>query len=438
MKRKIMSMLLVIMLLMQVVLIAGCGAAKPQNEAVESATGETEGGFKMTYELACQMNYENFGENVAYLNNSNRANDKYVEEGFIHMLDPNERAEGEKINFYGISHWMEITKSDGMTYKMYGVLWVPLDFDPAWVNNETVTEQYPTLVMCAGFCDGAMYWSGARAAYMNTLAPEGYIGYSFDFVGGSKNGVESYSNGVRSYCTTGDTNGETYFTQMSVMTEVEELHLMVDAIKELKYVDSEQIVLIGASQGSLVSGIVAAQREKEGKNDVAGLILTCPALCIPNYAYECVNTLTIEGAETIEEKVAAFSESPESYIEYMTFLGNQPGVPYYLDIINNVPYDEDLGYYSILPLMSGYTGSVLLIHGLADTAVLPYYSYDAVYGDKAVYSANVAELLLVTNAGHTFEESSSTPEYMKTQAYETALTYLTSNGIVPQNEQSTD
>lgn len=430
MKRRWTSLLLASALVAS--LLTGCGGGKTVDSGnAPAADDDGETGFKMTYELACQMNNENFGENVAHLNNSNRANEKYVEEGFIHMIDPAERAEDEEINFYGISHWEEITKSDGSTYKMYGVLWVPLDFDPAWVNDDTVTRQYPTLVMCAGFCDGSMYWSGGRAAYMNTLAPQGYIGYSFDFVGGSKNGTESYTNGVRSYRVDGDTNGASYFTEMSVMTEVEELHLMIDVIKELKYVDSDQIVLIGASQGSLVSGIVAAEREVEGKNDVAGLILGCPALSIPNNVYECVNTLEIEGASTIDEKIEAFLASPESYIDYMTLLGNQPGLPYYLDIINNVPYDEDLGDYSILPLLSDYSGSVLLIHGLADTAVLPYYSYDAVYGDKAAYSENAAELLLIANAGHTFEESSSTPQYMKDQAYDTALTYLTSNNIVP-------
>ena len=107
--------------------------------------------------------------------------------------------------------------------------------------------------------------------YEKHLADKGYIVFTFDFCGG---GLMSKSDGK--------------FTDMSLDTEKQDLLCVIDYVSKLDYVDISKLILVGESQGGLVSCLVAAERQ------IDKLILLYPALCIPddaNSAKCCLSVL---------------------------------------------------------------------------------------------------------------------------------------------------
>ncbi len=92
--------------------------------------------------------------------------------------------------------------------------------------------------------------------FAKALAEKGITGYAFDFRGG---GDKSQSSGKT--------------TEMTVLTEVDDLKNIVAAVKKWDFVDANKIVLLGESQGGAVSALTAA----EMPNEIAGLITFYPA-----------------------------------------------------------------------------------------------------------------------------------------------------------------
>lgn len=97
--------------------------------------------------------------------------------------------------------------------------------------------------------------------YAKLLADMGYVSYCFDFCGG---GLKSKSDGKT--------------TEMSVETEVKDLEAVIAYAQSRDYTDSDNIVLVGCSQGGLVSAITAGRHDSE----ISKLVLFYPALCIPD------------------------------------------------------------------------------------------------------------------------------------------------------------
>lgn len=97
--------------------------------------------------------------------------------------------------------------------------------------------------------------------YFRTLNELGYIVYAMDFPCGS---VHSRS----------DNNT----MNMSVIDEKEDVKAIVRHFQQQPDVDRNGIVLIGESQGGLVSALAAA----EMKDEISRLVLIYPALCIPD------------------------------------------------------------------------------------------------------------------------------------------------------------
>ena len=100
----------------------------------------------------------------------------------------------------------------------------------------------------------------AMAGYAEKLAAEGYAAYCFDFCGGSS---ESLSDGSEE--------------DMTVFTEVDDLRAVVQRIKQLDYVDADNVVLLGSSQGGLVSALLA----EELGTGIKAMVLFYPAFNIP-------------------------------------------------------------------------------------------------------------------------------------------------------------
>lgn len=160
--------------------------------------------------------------------------------------------------------------------------------------------------------------------YALELARCGYAAFCFDFCGG---GILCGSQGDS--------------RDMSVMTEKEDLKAVITFAKEQTYTNDAPILLMGCSQGGLVSALTAA----EMGNEVGGLILQYPALQIPDAARK---------GEMLWMKF-----DPDNIPEQMWSGPMRIGNRYVTDVI-----DVD-----ILPTITQYTGNVLIIHGDKDTLV---------------------------------------------------------------------
>ena len=100
----------------------------------------------------------------------------------------------------------------------------------------------------------------AGVRYAERLAAHGYAAYVFDFRGGSAGGTQNRSDGSNS--------------EMSELTEASDLSAVLDAAKLWPFVDSDNIFLLGGSQGGLVTLITGCERQDE----LAGTMLMYPAL----------------------------------------------------------------------------------------------------------------------------------------------------------------
>lgn len=94
------------------------------------------------------------------------------------------------------------------------------------------------------------------------LAENGIAVYKYDFCGG---------------CPWSKSDGKS--TDMSVMTEADDLEAVLDEMLLQDFVDRGKVFLSGLSQGAFVSIVVGERRQK----DVQGMILYCPALFIKDF-----------------------------------------------------------------------------------------------------------------------------------------------------------
>ena len=152
-------------------------------------------------------------------------------------------------------------------------------------------------------------------------------------------------------------------TEMSVLTEAEDLTVIFDNLKADSRFKPEQIFLFGESQGGFVSTYVAAMRPA----DVAGLVLLYPAFVLHDY-------------------VRRRTPDPERIPDTMRLLGKTIGRIYNKDALS----------FDIYTLMPQYPGKTLIIHGSADSLVPLSYS------ERAVKTFPDAKLITLDGAGHVF------------------------------------
>ena len=144
---------------------------------------------------------------------------------------------------------------------------------------------------------------GANARHeeevQKTLAKAGIAVFSFEFAGGS-----SSSNPM----------SEGLTTEMSVLTEVQNLKDAIRIASGLEYVDPQKIYLMGSSQGGLVTALTA-----EEVTNIAGLFLFYPAFSLP---------------DDIRSSFPKLDEVPETF----NLLGTKIGKKYITDIYDMDPY----------------------------------------------------------------------------------------------------
>lgn len=215
-------------------------------------------------------------------------------------------------------------------------------------------EKMPAVIFSHGF--GGNHSVGTQ--YAEALAEQGYVVYCFDFCGGS--------SGCRS-------DGSTL--EMSVFTEQADLEAVIAMMQGLEYVDSENLFLMGTSQGGAVSAITGAAHKEE----IRGMVLLYPAFLL---------------AERANELFQSVEEIPDTYF----FLWMEVGRVYFEPLIGYDIYEE----------IAAYDRDVLMIHGDADSIV------PLTYSERALEVYPSSELKVISGGGHGFygEDARQAIEYM--------------------------
>lgn len=217
-------------------------------------------------------------------------------------------------------------------HQIYGVIYIPQD----------AGDKMPAVIFSHGY--GGNHQVGA--SYAESLAEQGYVVYCFGFCGGSP--------GSRS-------DGSTL--EMSLFTEQADLEAVITMMQGLDYVDSDNLFLMGTSQGGAVSAITGAAHPEE----IRGMVLLYPAFVMVDNAKELFQSV---------------DEIPDTY----DFMWMEVGRAYF----------EPLLDYDIYGEIAAYDKDVLLIHGDEDGIVPLSYSEQAL----EVYPS--AELKVIEGAGHGF------------------------------------
>lgn len=207
---------------------------------------------------------------------------------------------------------------------------------------EDGTSRYPTVLFSHGF--GSNYRELMH--HGDGFTENGLVCIFFDFCGG---GMDSMSDGK--------------MTDMTVLSEIEDLSELLNYVLTLSYVDENHIYLQGESMGGFVSAYVAAQLP----NKIKGLVLWYPAFIIPD-----------DSRTRIEQNDN-------------TCFGIPLSPSFNTDAISIDIYSE----------IKKYHGPVKLIHGDKDPVVPLSYSIRA----QEIYE-NVS-LTVIPNAGHGFHSTDS-------------------------------
>ena len=176
------------------------------------------------------------------------------------------------------------------------------------------------------------------------LAENGIMTYTYDFCGGGNRTASS-----------GDS------TEMSILTEQDDLRHVIDMISALDSADTEQIYLYGESQGGFVSALTGA----EMTDRIAGMFLIYPAFCIPDQ-WKAMD--------------------PEKMKEPFDFMGCKLSKKFY----------DEIPDYDIYEHISKFTNPVKIYHGDKDPVV------SISYAEKINETFPDSSLTVVEGAGHGF------------------------------------
>ena len=192
------------------------------------------------------------------------------------------------------------------------------------------------------------------------LAKAGIAVFSLEFAGGSSSSAPM-SEGLT--------------TEMSVLTEVQNLKDAIRIASGLEYADPQKIYLMGSSQGGLVTALTA-----EEVTNIAGLYLFYPAFSLP---------------DDIRSSFPKLDEVPETF----NLLGTKIGKKYITDIYDMDPYAN----------LDELTMLVHIYHGKDDNIV------PITASQKAMKRLKDARLTTLEDTGHAL-----TPEQQAQIGFEIA------------------
>ena len=219
-------------------------------------------------------------------------------------------------------------------------------------------DEFPLVILSHGF-GGNM---SSTRDLGKSLCKIGFASFIYDFIGG---GYSIKSDGQ--------------MTEMSVLTEANDLNTVLDELKEDERINEDNIFLLGQSQGGFVSTYVAGTRD-----DIKGLIDYYPAFCIRDDA---------------EEVYKSADEVPDIY-QLAKMGGVSLGKIYYLDCTS----------FDIYEVMEDIECKTLLMHGTNDNVV------PISYAERASETIPNCEYVVYQGQGHGFSgaaEKDSTERTIK-------------------------
>ena len=225
--------------------------------------------------------------------------------------------------------------------QLYGKITAPSDYK---------SKKMPTIVIAHGLNNTLEQYE----MYSQLLAKQGYLVYSFDFYGGSR---QSKSGGQD-------------MLNMSVKTELTDLTQVMEKLSSEAFVNKTKMSLFGASQGGVVASLYAAAYPDR----VHKLMLIFPAFILFDDAKATYHEL---GSPD-------FDQLPDSLTHHNITLGKI----YLIDAL-----DID-----IQAEQAKITAPTLIIHG-TDDAVVPYQ-----YAIEASQTIPNAELVTVEGGEHRIDE----------------------------------
>lgn len=221
------------------------------------------------------------------------------------------------------------------------------------VKASEMTKPLPIAVVSHGFIVNRK----AVRHYAKHLAELGWAAFTFDFCGG---------------CVKGRSEGKT--TDMTVLTEKEDVKAVVRYARSLLFTDNEKLLLMGCSQGGFVSALAAKEVNAQK------IVLFYPALCIP------------DDARRGQMMYAKFD--PSDMPEVIRCGPIRLGRCFPSAVMDMDPYKE----------ISDYTGDVLIIHGSDDSIVDVSYAENAYEAYRKNGSRRIVSLHILQNADHGFKK----------------------------------
>lgn len=220
----------------------------------------------------------------------------------------------------------------------------------------------PAVILCHGLFGSYV----KMEPYAKAAAKMGIMAVCFDFVGGPAG--KSLSDGDIA-------------KDNSVLTEIEDVTAVYDALASRADVDPSRIVVMGASQGGLVSALFAAKYPSR----VKALGLFFPAFNLPDYVRTGVKTLFDDNLDAIPEeglgiKLLGIDLGDVNYTFSPKYIRDAYGIDAYGTIGN-------------------YKGTVNIIHGDQDIVVPLEYTQEAL----KVYKN--AHLDVIPGQGHVFDQN---------------------------------
>lgn len=208
--------------------------------------------------------------------------------------------------------------------------------------------QAPAAILCHGIFGS--YES--LEAYALSTARMGMIAVTFDFCGGPSG--ESLSDGTHA--------------DNSVLSEVEDLTAVYRAMVTRADVDPSKVIIMGASQGGLVSSLFAAQYPSE----VKALVLFYPAFNLPDMVRTALDVLYDGDIDKMPESLGMGDYSfSKKYVR---------------DVLDMDPYE----------MIRKYKGPVKIFHGDID----PFVPLEV--SQKAITVYPNANLIVLKDQGHVF------------------------------------
>lgn len=202
-------------------------------------------------------------------------------------------------------------------HSLFGMLCKPQSEGEACCAGHKKTEKQGIVILSHGF-GGTHHFGYGYVEMLNRL---GYQAYFFDFAHGSPHSRSDKNT-----------------MQMSVLDMQRQLEAIVEHFRKQPDIDHGRIVLLGESQGGLISALAAARL----KNKVERLVLVYPAFCIPYHWRAHYPTM-----ESIQDTTRLWQVP----------MGRQ--------------YFEEIHTMDAFTLAKDYERPVLIVHGDSDP-IVPY------------------------------------------------------------------